>query len=92
LGAGDIDALSFVSQDNHLFIKPKATRVSTNLTVITTRRPYQFAYTASPLHTDASDPDVIFAVRFSYRRTPATSLPTALTGCSNNPGDPHAQR
>lgn len=70
LGAGDIDALSFVSQDNHLFIKPKATRVSTNLTVITTRRPYQFAYTASPLHTDASDPDVIFAVRFSYPPNP----------------------
>jgi type IV secretion system protein VirB9 len=66
IGAGDIEGLSFVSQDNHLFIKPKAVRVSTNLTVITTRRPYQFAYTASALHTDASDPDVIFAVRFSY--------------------------
>ncbi len=34
--------------------------------MLTTRRPYQFAYTASALHTDASDPDVIFAVRFSY--------------------------
>src|ERR1700749_1002917 len=45
IGAGDIDALSFVSQDNHLFIKPKASHVSTNLTVLTTRRPYQFAYT-----------------------------------------------
>jgi type IV secretion system protein VirB9 len=66
IGAGDIEGLSFVSQDNHLFIKPKAPRVSTNLTVLTTRRPYQIAYTASALHTDASDPDVIFAVRFSY--------------------------
>ena len=66
IGAGDIEGLSFVSQDNHLFIKPKAARVSTNLTVLTTRRPYQIAYTASALHTDASDPDMIFAVRFSY--------------------------
>jgi type IV secretion system protein VirB9 len=66
IGAGDIEGLSFVSQDNHLFIKPKAAKVSTNLTVLTTRRPYQIAYTASALHTDASDPDVIFAVRFSY--------------------------
>jgi len=68
MGAGDIDALSFVSQDNHLFIKPKATRVNTNLTVLTTRRPYQFAYTASPLRTDFIDPDIIFAVHFSYPR------------------------
>ncbi len=66
IGAGDIDALSFVSQGNHLFIKPKASHVNTNLTVITTRRPYQFAYTASPLRADSSEPEVIFAVHFSY--------------------------
>lgn len=66
IGAGDIDALSFVSQDNHLFIKPKASHINTNLTVITTRRPYQFAYTASPLRADVSEPEVIFAIHFSY--------------------------
>jgi type IV secretion system protein VirB9 len=66
MGAGDIEGVSFVSQDNHLFIKPKAQKVSTNLTVITTRRPYQFAYTASTLRPNDGDPDVIFAVRFSY--------------------------
>lgn len=66
LGAGDIEGLSFVSQDNHLFIKPKAQKVTTNLTVITTRRPYQFAYTASALHPHYGDSDVIFAVRFTY--------------------------
>jgi type IV secretion system protein VirB9 len=68
IGAGDIDALSFVSQDNHLFIKPKAARINTNLTVLTTRRPYQFVYTASPLRADTADPEVIFAVHFSYPR------------------------
>jgi len=66
IGAGDIDALSFVSQDNHLFIKPKAARVNTNLTVLTTRRPYQFAYSASPLRPDITDPQIMFVVRFSY--------------------------
>jgi type IV secretion system protein VirB9 len=66
IGAGDIEGLSFVSQDNHLFIKPKAAKVSTNLTVLTTRRPYQFAYTVSALRADTRDADVIFVVRFSY--------------------------
>lgn len=66
IGTGDIEGLSFVSQDNHLFIKPKAKKVSTNLTVVTTRRPYQFAYTASALNPHDVEGDVIFAVRFSY--------------------------
>jgi len=66
IGAGDIDALSFVSQDNHLFIKPKASRVNTNLTVLTTRRPYQFVYSASSLRLDTTDPEIMFVVRFSY--------------------------
>jgi type IV secretion system protein VirB9 len=66
IGAGDIEGISFVSQDNHLFIKPKAQKVSTNLTIITTRRPYQLSYMASGMRPQDSDADVIFAVRFSY--------------------------
>ena len=66
IGTGDIEGLSFVSQDNHLFIKPKARNVSTNLTVVTTRRPYQFAYTASAPGPRDAEGDMIFAVRFSY--------------------------
>src|ERR1700677_3644116 len=31
LGAGDIEGLAFASQGNHLFLKPKASKVSTNL-------------------------------------------------------------
>jgi type IV secretion system protein VirB9 len=69
LGAGDVEGLSFVSQDNHLFIKPKAARVSTNLTVLTTRRPYQFDYTVSAQSPDPGTADVIYSLRFSY--TPA---------------------
>jgi type IV secretion system protein VirB9 len=66
IGAGDIDGLSFVSQDNHLFIKPKAAKVSTNLTVLTSRRSYQFAYTVATSRMESNDPEAVFAVRFSY--------------------------
>ncbi len=66
IGTGDIEGLSFVSQDNHLFIKPKAKNVSTNLTVVTTRRSYQFVYTSSAAAPRNADGEVIFAVRFSY--------------------------
>ena len=67
LAAGDIEALSFVAQDNHLFLKPKAAAVGTNLTVLTTRRHYQFDYTAQVRRsTVAGEPDAIFALRFQY--------------------------
>jgi len=73
LGAGDIDGVSFVSQDNHLFIKPKAAKVATNLTVVTTRRYYQFDYTASAEHPEPGDPDVMYALRFTYAPPTPTS-------------------
>jgi type IV secretion system protein VirB9 len=38
LGAGDLEGLAFVGQENHLFLKPKAEKVATNLTVLTNRR------------------------------------------------------
>jgi type IV secretion system protein VirB9 len=65
LGAGDIDGLSFVAQDNHLFLKPKAAKVGTNLTILTSRRSYQLDYSASAGHPDASEP-VTYVLRFSY--------------------------
>jgi type IV secretion system protein VirB9 len=66
LGAGDMEALSFAGQDNHLFLKPKAARVATNLTVLTNRRHYQFDYTATSQRPAADDPAVIYALRFTY--------------------------
>src|SRR6185437_4238099 len=56
LGAGDIEGVSFAAEGNHLFLKPKAAKVSTNLTVLTTRREYQFDYTASTEHPDERQP------------------------------------
>ena len=71
LGAGDIEGLSYFGQDNHLFLKPKAPNVATNLTVLTNRRQYQFDYTARAQHPGGDDLDVIFALRFTYPPTPS---------------------
>jgi type IV secretion system protein VirB9 len=65
LGAGDIDGISFVAQDNHLFLKPKAAKVGTNLTIVTSRRTYQLDYSAASTHPDASE-EVTYALRFTY--------------------------
>lgn len=66
LGAGDIEGLSFFGQDNHLFLKPKALQVATNLTVLTNRRRYQIDYTATPQRPGSGDLDVVYAVKFTY--------------------------
>lgn len=66
LAAGDIEALSFVAQGNHLFLKPRVASVGTNLTVLTSRRQYHFYYTATAARPDQSDPDLIYTVRFEY--------------------------
>lgn len=71
LGAGDIEGLSYFGQDNHLFLKPKAPKVATNLTVLTTRRHYQFDYTALPQRPSGDDSEVIFALRFTYPAAPS---------------------
>ncbi|HEY2678045.1 MAG TPA: TrbG/VirB9 family P-type conjugative transfer protein [Steroidobacteraceae bacterium] len=65
LGAGDIEGLAFVGEENHLFLKPKAAKVSTNLTVLTNRRHYQIEYTALPRQ-EVVEAEVIYALRFTY--------------------------
>jgi type IV secretion system protein VirB9 len=77
LGAGDLEGLSFVGQDNHLFLKPKAARVATNLTVLTSRRHYQFDYTALAQRPAADDPGVIYSLRFTYPPLPSQSAADA---------------
>jgi type IV secretion system protein VirB9 len=76
LGAGDIDALAFVAQDNHLFLKPRAAQVSTNLTVLTTRRHYYFDYTARPL-TAAARRSMVYSLRFTYPPPPPPAAVSA---------------
>jgi len=66
LAAGDIEGIGFVAQDNHLFLKPKAPKVGTNVTVITNRRQYQFDYAAIARRPDREVDDVVYVVRFTY--------------------------
>jgi len=66
LGTGDLDSLTFATEDNHLFLKPRAGGVDTNLTVLTTRRSYHFDYTTTERRPDPSFGDVIYVLRFVY--------------------------
>ncbi len=66
LAAGDIEGISFVAQDNHLFLKPKVAKVGTNLTVLTNRRHYEIDYAAVAHRPDTDVDEVIYAVRFTY--------------------------
>ena len=71
LAAGDIEGIGFVASDNHLFLKPKAAKVGTNLTVLTNRRLYQFDYTATARRPDRDVDEVMYVVRFTYPQAPA---------------------
>lgn len=66
LGVGDSKGVAFAAESNHLFLKPRAARVATNLTVLTSRRTYLFDYEVDPAPPDPSGADVIFALRFEY--------------------------
>lgn len=66
LGSGDLDGVSFVAQDNHLFLKPKVAQLSTNLTVLTNRRAYQLEYSVSGGRPGSVQSDLIYALRFIY--------------------------
>lgn len=66
LGVGDSKGVTFAAAANHLFLKPRVSRVATNLTVLTDRRTYLFYYEADPEPPDPSGADVIYALRFEY--------------------------
>jgi type IV secretion system protein VirB9 len=70
LAAGDVEGLSFESQANHVFIKPRATQIATNLTILTNRRHYYLEYRVAsrvlyPDGSQSADP-VLYALRFTY--------------------------
>mgnify|MGYP001606421548 CR=1 FL=1 len=77
LGAGDVAGLGVAAQANHLFIKPRAPDVHTDLTVLTTRRTYHFDY-ATLAHPPGPDrADVIYVLRFIYPAAVAVPAGTA---------------
>ncbi len=73
LGAGDLESLTFAAQANHLFLKPKAAGVDTNLTVLTSRRSYHFDYSASAHRPDPEVDDIVYVLRFTYPPPPASA-------------------
>lgn len=77
LGAGDVEGLAFAAQGNHLFIKPRASTVRTNLTVLTTRRAYRFEYAALPGEPESAAGEVLFALRFRYPAPLSEGVPVA---------------
>jgi type IV secretion system protein VirB9 len=70
LAAGDARALTVDARGSDLFLKPRAVSVNTNITVITTRRRYQFDYVASAKTPDPTVDEVIYSLRFTYPPPP----------------------
>lgn len=73
LGVGDSKGVTFAADTNHLFLKPRAAHVATNLTVLTNRRTYLFDYGVEPQPPDPGGADVIYAFRFEYPAAPASA-------------------
>jgi type IV secretion system protein VirB9 len=75
LGVGDANAVRVAAASNHLFIKPRAVRVATDLTVLTNRRTYVFSYRVHPAAAGERE-TTLYALRFVYpprrERTSAT--------------------
>lgn len=84
LGTGDVDGLSFTAEANHLFIKPRAASVRTNLTVLTSVRIYHFDYVSERALPDSNGADVIYALRFVYPVPLLSAQPAQPVPASSN--------
>ena len=69
-GVGDSDAWEIATQDNHMFIKPKARNGNTNMTVITDLRTYHFALYVQETPKKQSEAwaskNLVFSLSFNY--------------------------
>ncbi len=75
LGAGDSAAVDVASEGPHVMLKPKAARVATNLTLVSSRRVYHFEYRTVDAPPQVST--AIFALRFRYSQAPSGVKPAA---------------
>ena len=70
VAVGDDQAWTIVPRGSHLFIKPKAQKADTNLTVITDKRAYEFMVYVEPRpledQTAWKNPKLIYALTFRY--------------------------
>jgi len=85
LGAGDLEGVSFVANGHHLFLKPSAAAVATNLTVLTDRRQYQFEYSSSARRPDPELDEVIYSLRFRYPPNASPIAPALAAGVEARP-------
>lgn len=77
LGAGDAAAVDIAAEGPHVMLKPKAARVATNLTLVSSRRVYHFEYRT--YEAQPSPSTAIFALRFRYPQAPSEVTPAATT-------------
>lgn len=75
---GDDQAWNIVPRGNHLFIKPRAKKADTNITVVTDKRVYNFILIVAPRSTKDStawqDPNLVYGVSFRYPQEEAAKL------------------
>jgi type IV secretion system protein VirB9 len=78
VAVGDDQAWSIVPRGNHLFIKPKAKKADTNVTVVTDKRVYNFvlvvARRSEKDSTAWTDPNLVYGVKFRYPEEEAAKL------------------
>jgi type IV secretion system protein VirB9 len=58
--------VSFLAQDNHLFLKPKAAHLATNLTLLTSERTYHIDYSVSGRSPELNPGSLIYSLTFLY--------------------------
>jgi len=75
LGAGDSAAVDVAAEGPHVMLKPKAARVATNLTLVSSRRVYHFEYRS--YEAQPSQATALYALRFRYRQAPSGVIPAA---------------
>lgn len=80
---GDDQAWNVKPRGNHIFIKPKAEKADTNLTIITDRRTYQFVLVVQPRSrkdpSAYSDTNLVYSLMFQYPNEDASAKATVAS-------------
>jgi type IV secretion system protein VirB9 len=85
LGAGDSEAIAVDVQDHHLFLKPRASGVATNLIVVTDRRRYHFEYHVASGPLDGQvEPPPMYSLRFVHPPAPESEASRVERALANS--------
>lgn len=82
LGAGDTAALDIGAEGNHLFLKPKAATVGTNLTILTNRHAYFIDFRALARQPRPEEP--VYSVAYRYDKDKIQPADTPRPNASND--------